>query len=171
VKLINKTRWRTDHLRAIIVIGLREEGVPAVRMERLTVWVMRGRPGVLKSWGFPKRNQIIITLPPPTSMPVTARMVGGLTLNAAAELLEQSHSDGSAWRTETLPLMLRSTRAAPPTPTADQRRMARFKKAAALAAKWKRALKHATVMHRKWSRRAARMHKALNQGMAGRPRP
>jgi hypothetical protein len=169
MKIINKTRWRTDHIRTIVSAAILETGVPLVTRNRLIVWVLRSRPGRLQSWGNSRNTQIVLVLPNPALM--TARMVGRLALDALADMLGRQRGDKSAWRMETLPLRQRLTPAAPVAPTTEQRRMARFKKAAALAAKWKRAIKHATSMHRKWSRRAARMHRELNRGMTGGRKP
>lgn len=165
--LVNKTRWRTDHLRAVVSRALREEGVPEVRVGRLVVWVKQGIPGALRSWGYPKHNQIVIALPPTSWRMLSSRMVGRLTLQAAAELLGRGRSDKSAWWAETLPLGQRG----PTPPTKEQAAMGRFRRAAARAKTWKRKLRLATTMYRKWTRRAARLHGALNQGMAGRPKP
>ena len=164
VTLINKTLWRTDHLRAIIAIALRDAEVPEVRAGRLIVWVLHGRPGTNRSWGDAKLNQIVIKILRPRAGQLTARKVGRLALDAAAELLGQSPCNFTAWRMETLPLWHRG----PTPPTKDQAAMTRFRRAAATAKTWKRKLRLATTMYRKWTLRAARMHRALNQGMAGR---
>lgn len=186
MRIVNETRWRTDHLRALIAKVAADELDPAARRTlrvRVRYKVRRGwRRSIGATSGLAVIGGCSMTLYLPTGDVVDRRRFTKIVAHECAHIRGLTHAQmrGSsrytwisgwaeryAWA-EALPL---ERKAALPKPTAEARLARRLAHAAAMQARWERRLKIAQGRVRRWRGRVRDYERYIAAAASPHPEP